>query len=47
MKLEAWWVVVCIEEDRIILHGIVHSRLIVELNFEVVHRSKVMAAILS
>jgi hypothetical protein len=33
---EAWLLVVRVEEDRIIAHGVVRSRLIVKLNLEVV-----------
>ncbi len=33
---EAWLLVVRVEEDRTIVHGVVRTRLIVELDFEVV-----------
>ena len=38
---EAWLLVVRVEEDRIISHGIVRSRLIVELDFKVIRARRV------
>jgi hypothetical protein len=38
---EAWLILVRVEEDRIITHGIVHSRLIDDLDLEVVQAQRV------